>query len=232
MITNRDTDVVNWIGRIGAAGPNHVMARFGMGRTVAYRRLAALEGAGLIERARLLHAQPALAVATRAGLRLCGLEDLGMARVAPASVAHWQASTTVAVIFERHHGADSIGGVREIRAAERAAGRPVATAPIGMTVHLPDLVVWGPQGAGQPGGMAIEVELTAKAPRRLEQIVRGWRRAVDQGVLTGVLYVCAPEALRLVNRAITATHAQQQIRVAEMPSAEVLSHLGRPSAAA
>lgn len=232
MITNRDTDVVNWIGRIGAADPNHVMARFGMGRTVAYRRLAVLEDAGLIERSRLLYGQSGLAVATRAGLRLCGLEDLGAARVSPASVAHWQASTTVAVIFERHHGAGSVGGVREIRAAERATGRPVATAPIGATAHLPDLVLWGPQGYGQPGGIAIEVELTAKAPRRLEQIVRGWRRAVDQGVLTRVVYLGTPEALRAVDRAITATHAQQQIRTAEMPSADVLSHLGRPSAAA
>ena len=51
------------------------------------------------------------------------------------------------------------------------------------------------------------VELTAKAPRRLEQIVRGWRRAVSQGVVSRVLYVCSPEALRAVDRAIASTEA-------------------------
>ena len=227
MITNRDIEIVDWVGRLGAADPGHVMARFGMGRTVTYRRLAALEAAGLIERSRLLHAQSGLTTATRAGLRLCGLEDLGVARVSAASVAHWQASTTVAVLLERRHGHGNVGGVREIRAAERATGRPVATCEVGSSAHLPDLVVWGPAGPGLPGGIAVEVELTAKAPRRLEQIVRGWRRAVSQGVVSRVLYVCSPEALRAVERAIASTEAQQQVRTAAMPAADVLSHFGR-----
>jgi hypothetical protein len=232
VITSRDTDVVDWIGRLGAADPGHVMARFGMGRTVTYRRLAALEAAGLIERSRLLYGQSGLTVATRAGLRLCGLEDLGVARVSAASVAHWQASTTVAVLLERRHGPGSVGGVREIRAAERATGREVATAQVGSSSHLPDLVVWGPAGPGLPGGVGVEVELTVKAPRRLEQIVRGWRRAVSQGVTSRVLYVCSPEALRAVERAIAATEAHEQVRTAAMPGAHVLSHIGRQPAAA
>ncbi|MCW2984103.1 MAG: hypothetical protein JWR63_1673 [Conexibacter sp.] len=226
MITSRDTEVVDWIGRLGAADPGHVMARFGMGRTATYRRLAALEAAGLVERSRLLHAQPGLTAATRAGLRLCGLEELGVARVSAASVAHWHASTTVAVLLERRHGPGSVGGVREIRAAERT-GREIATAQVGATSHLPDLVVWGAAGPGLPGGMAVEVELTAKAPRRLEQIVRGWRRAVNQGVVSGVLYVCSPEGMRAVERAVAATEAQQQVRIAAMPAADVLSRVGR-----
>lgn len=232
MITNRDIEIVDWVGRIGAADPVHVMARFGMGRTVTYRRLAALEDAGLVERSRLLHAQAGLVVATRAGLRLCGLEELGAARVSAASVAHWSASTTVAVLLERRHGNGSVGSVREIRAAERATGRPVATAQVGSSAHLPDLVVWGTGGPGLSGGMAVEVELTAKAPRRLEQIIRGWRRAVSGGVVSRVLYVCSPEALRAVERAIAATEAHQQIRTAALPASEVLLTLGRQTAAA
>jgi hypothetical protein len=232
VITNRDIEIVDWVARIGAADPVHVMAHFGMGRTVTYRRVAALENAGLIERARLLHAQAGLLVATRAGLRLCGLEELGAARVSAASVAHWSASTTVAVLLERRNGAGSVGGVREIRAAERATGQRVATAEVGSSVHLPDLAVWGVGGPGLSGGLAVEVELTAKAPRRLEQIVRGWRRAVTYGVVSRVLYVCAPEAMRAVDRAIAATEAHQQIRTAAMPATDVLFNHGRRAAAA
>jgi hypothetical protein len=230
--TIRARVVGDGIGRVGAADPGHVMARFGMGRTVTYRRLAALEAAGLIERSRLLYGQAGLTVATRAGLRLCGLEDLGVARVSAASVAHWRASTTVAVLLERRHGPGSVGGLREIRAAERAIGREVATCEVGSSAHLPDLVVWGPAGPGLPGGVGVEVELTVKAPRRLAQIVRGWRRAVSQGVTSRVLYVCSPEALRAVERAIAATEAHEQVRTAAMPTAHVLSHIGRQPAAA
>lgn len=71
MITNRDRDVIDWIARVGAVQADHVMFRFGMGRTVTYRRLAALESSGLVKRSRVLHGEPGLITATRAGLRLC-----------------------------------------------------------------------------------------------------------------------------------------------------------------
>jgi hypothetical protein len=54
VITNRDRDIVDWIARVGAVEPAHVMFRFKMGRTVTYRRLAALEAAGLVERVRVV----------------------------------------------------------------------------------------------------------------------------------------------------------------------------------
>ena len=46
MVTERDRAMVEWIGRLGAAGAADVMARFGMGRTATYRRLAALVDQG------------------------------------------------------------------------------------------------------------------------------------------------------------------------------------------
>jgi hypothetical protein len=71
------------------------------------------------------------------------------------------------------------------------------------------------------------VELTVKAPTRLEQIVRGWRRAASQGVVGHVLYVCSPEAQRAVDRAIAATHAHEQVRTVLMPAPDTLSRIGR-----
>jgi hypothetical protein len=221
VITNRDRDVVDWIARIGAVQPEHVMFRFRMGRTVTYRRLAAMESAGLVERFRLLHGQPALIVATMAGLRFCGLEHLGVAKVSAGAAAHWQASTTTAVLFERHGGLDSVGGVREIRAAQRATGRPVASAKLGVGSHLPDLVSWGPQGAGQPGGLAIEVELTVKAPERLRKILNAWSSAAARGTVSAVAYACTPEASRAVTRAIEATYTHQDNHIIDMSSFDI-----------
>src|SRR4051812_24609767 len=92
-----------------AVEPVHLMFRFAMGRTVTYRRLAALEAAGLVERVRLLYGQPGLIVVTKAGLRLCGLQALGVTKVSAGVARHWQASSLVAVILEHHHGRGAVG---------------------------------------------------------------------------------------------------------------------------
>ena len=40
--TEKDAEIVDWVGRLGAAGAEHVMARFAMGRSWAYARLSRL----------------------------------------------------------------------------------------------------------------------------------------------------------------------------------------------
>jgi hypothetical protein len=60
VVTDRDRSVVRWVALIGAASAPDVMARFGVGRTVGYRRLAALVNHGLLARARLIYGQPTL----------------------------------------------------------------------------------------------------------------------------------------------------------------------------
>jgi hypothetical protein len=63
--------------------------------------------------------------------------------------------------------------LRELRFAERDASKPIASAIVGELpdgrpmLHRPDLVV-----RDDDRTMAIEVELTPKAPRRLDRIVR------------------------------------------------------------
>jgi hypothetical protein len=68
VATDRDRSVVVWVAVIGAASAQDVMARFRLGRTVGYRRLAALVECGLLSRQRLVYGQPALYTATRDGL--------------------------------------------------------------------------------------------------------------------------------------------------------------------
>jgi hypothetical protein len=70
--TNRDQQIVAWLGELGAAGAEHVGARFGMGRSWTYRRLQLLVADGLLAERRLLHQQP--------GLRLSILAELELAR--------------------------------------------------------------------------------------------------------------------------------------------------------
>ena len=48
MLTQRDIAIAEWVGRQGAARAEHVMARFSIGRTAAYRRLHELVDFGLL----------------------------------------------------------------------------------------------------------------------------------------------------------------------------------------
>ena len=107
---------------------------------------------------------------------------------------------------------------RELRFAELDTSKPIASAIVGELpdgrpmLHRPDLVV---RDDGRT--IAIEVELTPKAPRRLLTIVRAWRRArhVDQA-----LYLCPPgPTQRAVERAVAATHSQERVIVRELTTA-------------
>ena len=86
MVTDRDRSVVAWIAVIGAVSAQDVMARFGVGRTVGYRRLRALVDHGLLTRAHLVYGQPALYVATRDGLAWAGMPRVGPATVGVATI--------------------------------------------------------------------------------------------------------------------------------------------------
>jgi len=172
----RDWEIVRWVGRIGVVTIEQLQTRFGLGRTVAYRRVAACVEAGLLERLETLRGVSALIRASRRGLRYAGIR-LPLAQAPLELVGHWIACGAVAVALEREFGSDALRSEREVRALERERRLPIASADLGESpsgfrrLHLADLAVLGEQV------IAVEVELTPKAPRRLEEIVRAWRRA-------------------------------------------------------
>lgn len=211
---SRDRELVGWIARMGAVGIGHVRERFGVCRSVAYAIVARPVEAGLIERVATLPGDPTLLCATQQGIAYAGL-GLAPAKVAPGQVDHWLSCADVALWAEKRWGKDSVTSERELRFQELAAGRPIGSAVVGELpggrpmLHRPDLLL-----ADNGRTMAIEVELTPKAPRRLEHIVRSWRRArhVDQ-----VLYlVPAGPTQRALERAVATTHAQERVIVREL----------------
>jgi DeoR/GlpR family transcriptional regulator of sugar metabolism len=54
----RHAEIVDWVGRLGAARAEHIMARFRIGRSWAYARLDRLAADGLLEQRQPLHRQP------------------------------------------------------------------------------------------------------------------------------------------------------------------------------
>ncbi len=217
-----DVEIVEWIGRLGAAGLGHVMINFGISRCVAYRRLTPMARSGLLAQHRFLFDRPQLYVATRAGLRWRGLGELGICHVSAARFEHtWQiADVAVALLADLPDW--RILSEREIiwhERQQRALLASVRINPRGEYVskmHRPDLALLSPQGRV----VAIEIELTAKTPSRLVTICNGWARARH---VDAVYYLASPRAARAVGRAVRKTRAEDCIKVLPLEqTAEVI----------
>ena len=118
MQTEKDAEIVGWVGRIGAAGAEHVMGQFAMGRSWAYARLSTLVLGGLLERKTLLYRQPGLYIATAEGLRWQRLERLGVYRVGPGGFTHAREVGGAAVALHRRFPAWTLLSERELRVRE------------------------------------------------------------------------------------------------------------------
>jgi hypothetical protein len=206
-----------WVGVIGAVSAHDVMARLGVGRTVAYRRLRALVEYDLVRRVRLVHGQPALYVATRDGLAWAGLSHLEPARVGVATTRHWAECARLAVALERAEGV-AVWGEPRLRAAELDAGHAIASAQLGELpdgrprLRRPDLVLLPREALP----VAIEVELSVKGSRRLAGICRAWARC---RLVSEVRYYAPPHVARAVSRAVVEVHAHDVISVLSLGEA-------------
>jgi len=208
---SREIELVAWIARLGAVEVGHVRERFGVGRSVAYELVARCTRAGLLERVALLNGEPALLRATADAIELSGL-GLSLARLRAGQLRHWSCCADVALWAERQWGAKQVLSERELRFAEQLEGRPIASAIVGelpdgrALLHRPDLVV-----SAEERPIAIEVELTPKAPARLRAIVKAWRRARH---VERVIYFCAAGPTQMaVSRAVREVHAGERVEV-------------------
>jgi hypothetical protein len=207
---SRDEELVRFLGRHGIATVRQVMAEFAIGRTATYRLAAACRDRGLIERDDSLRREPSVLYATREGLRWTGL-GYPVAKLSPSLIRHGLRCTSMAQVLREEFGA-GVHTERDLCWIERQEGGPLASAKLGTRpdggpgFHRPDLAV-----VTEAGVIAVEVELSAKAPRRLEGIMRAWRRSPW---VTEVRYYCEPgQTRRAVERAILATHSGERVRV-------------------
>jgi hypothetical protein len=207
--------LIQWTARMGAVTAQALAIAQDVSESSARARLQAAERDGLLACSRPLVKRPALYTPTRAGMRKCGLRGLGPCRVSAAGAAHLIACAAVAAALGHSYPDHRVLGERELRRDERELGAAIASAHMGVgphgkpLLHRPDLVLWPRELADGPP-VAVEVELTIKAPRRLADICRAWARC---RVVAGVLYVATPEVARALQRAIARAQAHERIVV-------------------
>jgi len=214
----RDRELLHYVGRQGIVTVEHVMRAMGAGRSVTYDRVARCIELGLLERHEVLRTEPPILCATREGLHYAKLPLLP-ASISAGRVEHELRCASVALwLAERNGGFQRVIPEREIAWMERFEGKPFASAEVKNGVgkfssHRADLAIRLDTNELH----AIEVELTPKAPRRLEEIIRGWRRfpGVD-----AVVYFCREgKAQRGVERAIKRVRAEESVFVRDVEMA-------------
>ncbi len=195
--------LLEWTARVGAVTPDALAHLEDLSLAGARARLGWLTRARLLSRRRLLVDEASLYTITRAGLRQLDGTSLEPCRVSVANAPHTIACARAAAVLQRLYPDHLLAGERDLRARERAAGRPLASvrlasagaAPRGL--HRPDLVLWPSARDRLP--VAVEVELTVKAPERLAEICRAWARSQE---VAGVVYLAPPRVRRALERAI------------------------------
>lgn len=212
--------MLRWTAGLGAVTAEALAQHEGRTIPSARGRLLAAERAGLLYRRRPLAARPTLFAATRLGLRTSGLSGLEPCRVSVANAPHAIVCAEVAAALEQAYPDHRVMGERELRRDERAAGRQLASARLGLgpggapLLHRPDLVLW-PESSPTALPVAIEVELTVKAPRRLLEICRAWARC---RCVAGTLYLTTPAVRRPLARAIERAQAGERIVLVALDS--------------
>ena len=201
---------------MGAVEVGHIQRRWGVGKSVGYGLVQRLEQAGLLERVPTLPGDPTLIKATAAGIDYAHLA-LPVAKIAPGQVDHWLWCADAVLWAEERWGCGAVTTERELRRIESDEAKPIGSCVVGELpngrpmLHRPDLLV-----SSGDQRLSIEVELTPKAPRRLQHLVRSWRRArhVDR-----VIYLVATgPPYRAVQRAVRSVHAEERVEVLDLES--------------
>jgi hypothetical protein len=137
-------------------------------------------------------------------------------RIRIGEVDHWLACADVAIELEHRYGPARLLTERELRFQAQLTGKPIGAGKLGETLngywrlHWPDLAVRTDEGL-----IVYEVELTPKSKRRLQTIVRAWRRARE---VERCVYLCFPATptQQVVHAAIRKVCAEDEVRVVEL----------------
>ncbi len=213
VVTPEQSETLRWIGSLGGVSAEALAYRLDVSLASARGRLSVARRNGWIASSRPLAGRPALYTATAAGLRACGARGIEPACVSAAGAAHLLACAHVAAALERCYPEHRVLGERELRHHEREHDHRCACAELGVgahgepQLHRCDLVLWP---HAHPGTMAVavEVELSTKAPVRLAAICRAWARSRE---IAGVLYLAPQNVARALQRAVDRAQAQERI---------------------
>src|SRR4051794_32699515 len=213
----RSLEALRWLARLEVAGLEPLGLALGLGWRVTYSHVERLAAAGLVGRG--YDAGGSGGAVTPAGGREVGADhgDVRAGATHGSGLRHARAVSWVAALLTLRE--------REWVSDLEARRQPEWLVPVVWTGrragHRPDLGI-----VMRERRVAVEVELSLKAPRRLEAILRGYDEALASGALAGgLIYVSdRPDVLAAVRRAaarVGLPDARFRLRPLEEVQAEV-----------
>jgi hypothetical protein len=207
-------ELLAWAAGLGAVTAEALAVSWPTSLASARGRLAAAERAGTMRAWRQVRDEPTLYTVTRTGLRAAQVAGLRPASVSPGGARHAVACCAAAASLTRAFAGHAVIGEPAVRRAERERGAPFAALDARLRAggdrpaHRPDLLLISPAHGELP--IAVEVELTVKAPERLAAICRAWARSRQ---VSGVLYLASGEVLGPLSRAVDAVRGGERVVV-------------------
>jgi len=182
-LTERDRAIAEWIERVGVAGVDDVARRFGVGRVVTYRRLAALCETGWIRSWRPF---AEAGVWYPAGAKRPKVRELNHQLSVVALVVDLERAGEK-VITEREMRQDDVIAVDTAQRWSIELSALRSSTALERPTHRPDFAVQREHELE-----AFELELSQKSRARLERLLGAWAR---QGRYGQVRYLCASGAI-------------------------------------
>lgn len=209
QITQRDREILGWIGRHGIVTADQVARRFfsredgATGQRAAYRRLTILESLGFVRRDRTpFWRAPQVLRITKAGAEV-GEVDVAPARIVEPELRHALSLVDLVEQLSAEHRTATLRTEREIRTDrwhERHAGtRDPARG------RTPDAVLTQRNGKV----VAIELDLTPKRSKDFERILRAYK----QERFDHVWWYVVPGAVERVARLVKDNRADDFVDV-------------------
>lgn len=198
QITPRDREILAWIGRHGMVTTDQVARRFfarddgAVGKRAAHRRLAVLEGMGLIKRdATPFWRAPWIIRVTKAGAEM-GEIGVSPARLVEGEVRHALALVDLVEQLAASNKSATLRTEREIRTDRFHQRRDGKLRPGKGRTPDGELILRGGKV------IAIELDLTPKRSKDFERILRAYRQERYDLVWWYVVPGAVPRVTKLV----------------------------------
>jgi len=201
MYENRDIRIINFINEFGFCEIPQIEKQFGLNKPRAYKVMQRLIKHGYVHHERIFYHRHGVYRVTRLGAQLTGLPRLD--KVPVGIYEHQLAVIEIYIQLMREYPKATWMSERNIR---RGWMPKVGK---GREKHIADALLY----LGDDKPIAIEVELTMKGKRRLEEIFSAYR---SQFELKEVWYFCSPDIYEKVKK--LAEKFQSVIKVFELSS--------------
>lgn len=180
MATSRDMKILNFINDFGFCTIGHIQRCFNLKQARSYQIMQRLEKKGLVQHEMVFHNKPGFYWLTRKGALDTPLHAAD--GIPEGNITHQLTIIDVYLKLRRLHPDATWISERQLEHAKFSKG-------LGQKGHLSDGILLWPDNKK----IAIEIELTMKGSKRLDQILKEYRK---QFGIVEVWYYCDPSIIK------------------------------------